>query len=185
MPETQQSTLITRVREGDREAFRELVELHHAALFGTAYLILRDRDLAKDIVQEALIKIWRHFPSLRRQTSVKAWMVRIVVNETKQYLRKKKLPVVSLEMEALADHESDDSETNVIHHEEMLTVRHAMKDLSREQREVVVLRYFSELTIPEIATVTNNREGTVKSRLSRAMDRLNKLLRDSGTRTRR
>jgi RNA polymerase sigma-70 factor (ECF subfamily) len=71
--------------------------------------------------------------------------------------------------------------TTVIRHEEHRNLRQALEILPQEQREVVILRYYAELTIPEIALAIKQREGTIKSRLSRALDRLEKVLQDDGT----
>ncbi|MFC1937186.1 RNA polymerase sigma factor [Chloroflexota bacterium] len=180
MNESQEAALVIRCKAGDKEAFRALIELHHGVLFGTAYLMTRDRGLAEDVVQEALIKIWKHLPSLRFQSSIKAWLVRTVVNEVKQQFRKKRLLMVPLEDANEAVGELDKAETALIRSEEQRGLRQALDKLPSEQREAVTLRYFSDLTVPEIAAIMNQREGTIKSRLSRALDRLNEILSRDG-----
>jgi RNA polymerase sigma-70 factor (ECF subfamily) len=175
--ESEEAALVRRCQTGDIEAFRALVELHHGMLFGTAYLMTRDRGLAEDAVQEALIQIWRHLPSLRLQSSIKAWLVRIVVNEVKQQFRKKQVPMVPLEEVSESPGELNEAEKAMIRDEERQGIRQALDRLPPEQREAVILRYFSNLTVPEIAAAMNQREGTIKSRLSRALDRLGEMLR--------
>jgi len=174
--ESQETVLVRRCQTGDKEAFRMLVEQYRSVLFGTAYLMMRDRGLAEDAVQEALIQIWKNLASFRLKSSVKTWMVRIVVNEVKQQFRKKKLPMISLEEATDTPSGSDGVEAVLIHDEERRGLRQTLDRLQPEQKETVVLRYFSELTIPEIAAVTNQREGTIKARLSRALDRLGEVL---------
>lgn len=181
MNESQEAALVRRCQAGDKEAFRTLVEQYRSALFGTAYLMIRDRGLAEDAVQNALIQIWRHLPSLRLQGSLKAWLVRIVINEVNQQFRKKQAPTVPLERTTEVANNLDEAETAMIHDEERQRLRQAMEMLPREQREAVVLRYFSDLSIPEIAAVMGQREGTIKSRLSRALDRLGEILRGDKT----
>jgi RNA polymerase sigma-70 factor (ECF subfamily) len=141
----------------------------------------QDRGLAEDAVQNPLIQIWKHLPSLRLQGSLKAWLVRIVVNEVNQQFRKKQVPTIPLEQATEVADNLDEVETAMIHDEERQHLRQAMEMLPREQREAVVLRYFSDLTIPEIAVVMNQREGTIKSRLSRALDHLGEILRGDKT----
>jgi RNA polymerase sigma-70 factor (ECF subfamily) len=143
--------------------------------------MIRDRGLAEDAVQEALIQMWRHLPSLRLHGSFKAWLMRIVVNEVKQQFRKKQVPTVPLEQASEVKNNSDEVDTTLVHDEERQQLKQALEKLPPEQREAVVLRYFSELTVPEIATVTGQREGTIKSRLSRALDHLSKILRGDKT----
>ncbi|MBN2074255.1 MAG: sigma-70 family RNA polymerase sigma factor [Dehalococcoidales bacterium] len=147
-------------------------------LFGTAYLMTRDRESAGDAVQNSLIQMWNHISSLRLRSSLKAWLLRIVVNEVNQQRRKKRLPTFSVEEVQELAGEPDEVETVAVSHERHQRLRKAQEVLPRDQREVVVMKYFSELTIPEIATVTGIREGTIKSRLSRALDKLSEILRN-------
>ena len=138
----------------------------------------RDRESAEDAVQNSLIKMWNHVPSLRLKSSLKAWLLRIVVNEVNQQRRKKRLPTFSVdEVEDLTG-DYDETESIVDNREQYRNLKQALEMLPETQREMIVLRYFSELTVPEIAAVTGIREGTVKSRLSRALDRLGKILRN-------
>jgi len=181
LDESQEAALVRRCQAGDKEAFRMLVERYRSALFGTAYLMIRDRVLAEDAVQEALVQMWKHLPSLRLRGSLKAWLVRIVVNEVKQQLRKKQLPTVPLEQAPEVADGFDKTEAAMIRDEEHQHLRQALHMVPVEQREAVVLRYFSDLTVPEIAAVTGQREGTIKSRLSRALDHLAEILRNART----
>jgi len=116
--ESQEAALVRRCQAADNEAFRTLVEQFPSVLLGTAYLMIRDRGLAEDAVQNALIQIWRHLPSLRLQGSLKAWLVRIVINEVKQQFRKKQAPTVPLEQATEVANKLDEAETAMIHVEE-------------------------------------------------------------------
>lgn len=176
MNESEQS-LVRRCQAGDKDAFRVLVEMHSKVLFGTAYLMTRDRGLAEDAVQGALIQMWKHLPSLRLRGNLKSWLVRIVVNEVKQQFRKKRVPTVPLEQASEVAADPDENETPMVRHEERQRLSQALGMLPPEQREAVVLRYFSDLTVPEVAAVMGQREGTIKSRLSRALARLGEILR--------
>jgi RNA polymerase sigma-70 factor (ECF subfamily) len=175
--ESEETALVRRSQAGDKEAFRTLVGQYRSVLFGTAYLMTRDRGLAEDAMQEALIKMWKHLPSLRLQSSLKAWLVRVVVNEVKQQFRKKQVSTVPLERAPDMAGDFSEAETAIVHDEERQHLKKALEMLSPEQREAVVLRYFSDLTVPEIAVATGQREGTIKSRLSRALDQLREILR--------
>jgi RNA polymerase sigma-70 factor (ECF subfamily) len=175
--EPKEATLVRRYQSGDNEAFRMLVEQYRSVLFGTAFLMTRDRSLAEDAVQETLVKMWKHLPSLRIGGSIKIWLIRIVANEVKQQFRKKRVPTVPLELVAEEMNSFNEVETAIVRDEEHQQIRQALEMLPSEQREAVVLRYFSELTVPEVARVLGKREGTVKSRLSRALDRLGGILR--------
>lgn len=178
MNESQEAALVRRCQAGDKEAFGMLVEQYRSVLFGTAYLMMRDRGLAEDAVQEALVQIWRHLPSFRLKSSIKTWLVRIVINEVRQQTRKKKLTMVPLDSANKEIGMIDEAEKALIRNEEKRILREAIDKLQPEHREAVVLRFYSDLTVPEIAAVTGQREGTIKSRLSRAMNRLGEILRN-------
>ena len=174
-----EAVVVRRCQRGDREAFAVLVERNRTMLFGTAYLMTRDRQLAEDAVQEALIQIWKNIGSLRNPGGLKAWLARIVVNEVRQQARKRGAPLLSLE--DLPDPPEANGAINGTAGSEMREdLARAVGMLPPDQRETVVLRFFSDLTVPEIAVATGSREGTVKSRLSRAMDRLGEMLRGYG-----
>ena len=177
MNESQEAALISRCQAGDQEAFSTLVEQHSRVLFGTAYLMTRDRGLAEDAVQGALIQMWKKLPSLRLHSNLKAWLVRIVVNEVNQQRRKKRLPTVPLEQAPEITDDLEEAETALVRDEDHQRLRQALEVLTVEQREAVVLRYFSDLTVPEVAAVSGEREGTIKSRLSRALDKLGEIMR--------
>jgi RNA polymerase sigma-70 factor (ECF subfamily) len=179
--EPEEIELIQRCRSKDKDAFRLLVEKYRKVMFGTAYLMTKDRGLAEDAMQEALIQIWKHLPELRQGVSLKPWLVRIVVNEVNRQRRKKQVPTIPLEYAPEIADDCDDAVTTMIHSEDHQQLRQALEMLPLEIRETVILRYFSDLTVPEIAAVIKKPEGTVKSRLSRALVRLNEILSNSET----
>jgi RNA polymerase sigma-70 factor (ECF subfamily) len=174
--ESEEAELIRRCQGKDKEAFRLLVEKYRAVIFGTAYLMTRDRGLAEDAVQETLIRMWKHLSSLRQDENLKAWLVRIVVNEINYQRRKKRVPTIPLEYAPEIADDADDAATTMIRDEDRQKLREALEMLPSEVREAVILRYFSELSVPEIAAVMKKPEGTIKSRLSRALVRLNEIL---------
>ena len=181
MNESHEASLIRRSQQRDKEAFCTLMERYRNMLFGTAYLMMRDRGQAEDIVQETLIQTWKHLPSFRLQSNIKTWLIRIVLNEVKQQFRKKAVQTVVLEQSAEIANDFGKPETDMILDENRLRLKRTVEMLSQEHREVVVLRYFSELTVPEIAAAIGQREGTVKSRLNRALNHLNEIIRTDKT----
>ena len=179
MNESQEAALVRRCQTGDTEAFRALIETYKNTLFGVAYLMTHDRGLAEDAVQEGLVQIWKHLPSLSDPNRVKPWLIRIVVNEVKQQFRIKRVPSLPLEAGDIAC-EDNVPEQEAISEERRQLIRRALAGLPPEQREAVILRFYSDLTVPEIAAATRQPEGTIKSRLHRALSRLNVELRDEG-----
>lgn len=177
LDKSEEAAAIRRCQAGDKEAFRMLAEQYERILFRTAYLMTRDSGLAADAVQEALLAMWKHLPSLRTQNGLKAWLFRILVNEVKQQGRKKRVPTVPIERAYDLTDGADGVEMEMERDEIREAVREALRMLPDQQGEAVVLRYFGGLTIAEIAFTMGCREGTVKSRLSRSLGRLEVILR--------
>ena len=167
---------IRRCQDGDREAFRFVVDLYGKVLYGTAYMMTRNRPLSEDLAQEALLLAWRNIASFQMGTNLKAWLLRILVNRTISEQRKKRVTQVELEEGAAALSAPDVAVESVIMTEERERVRRCLETLPFEQRQAVVLRYYADLTGPEIAATLGWREGTVRSRLHRALAQLRPLL---------
>ena len=164
--------LIRCSQAGDRDAFELLLERHRTALARTAYLVTRDREAIQDIMQEALIQIWRDLHSYRPYGSFKGWMLKITLNKARKHYRKKRVETVPLETATEVSGNAERPEEIVEREEQTHRLRQALDLLTTDHREVLILRYYNELTVPEIAKVLGCREGTIKSRLSRAHRRL-------------
>ncbi len=176
---------IVRCQDGERDAFRHLVEQYKDVLFGTAVLMTGNRAVAEEQVQEALLSAWRGIRKFRRGSPVKPWLIRILVNAVLAQQRKRTIPAMYLDVndaeEPAADY-ADPAET-LDALENRLELRRAIAGLSPEHRQVVALRYFAGLTVPEVARTLGVREGTVKSRLHRALALLRQRLDDPGFET--
>ncbi len=174
-------TAIRRCQAGDKEAFRSLAQAHERTLFGIAFLMTRDPDRSSEAVQETLLKMWNHLPSFRGD-HLKPWLARILVNEVKQQGRKKKAQTVPIEAVGEKIAAGDDLANDAERDELFETVRSAVGSLPDQQREAVIMRYFAGLTLADVATASKCRVGTAKSRLSRALDRLERVLDGAGVR---
>ena len=169
---------IGQCKEGNREAFRHLVERYKDVLFGTAVLMTSNRAVSEEIVQEALLSAWRGIGGFKSGRPFKPWLMRILVNEVLARQRRKSVPTVPLSDRELISVPSEDEESGAF--EGKAAVRQAISDLVPVQKQVVVLRYFAELSVPEVARAMGVREGTVKSRLHRALARLRESLEEVG-----
>lgn len=162
---------IQRCQQGDREAFRQLVDRYRDVLFGTAVLMTGNRAVAEEQVQEALLSAWRGIRGFRLGNPVKPWLVRILVNAVLSQQRRRALSTVQLN-DAGRDEtylDGGDPADALGALEDRLVLRRAIAELSPDHRQVVTLRYFAGLTVPETARALGVREGTVKSRLHRAL----------------
>ena len=167
---------VRRCQDGDRDAFRHLVEAYKNPLYGTAVLMTGNPALAEEHVQEALLNAWRGIRGFQRGRPFKPWLIRILVNDVLSGQRRRALRTVPLEDSPELGAGSDEAEA-IANRE---TLRQALDQLTPEHREVVVLRYFADLTVAEVARSAGIREGTAKSRLHRALRQMRELLDPSG-----
>ncbi len=176
---------ILRCQDGDRDAFRHLVEQYKDVLFGTAVLMTGNRAIAEEQVQEALLSAWRGIRGFRRGNPVKPWLLRILVNAVLAQQRRRTIQTVRLNDSGPEepDYGNLDPAETLDALENRLALRRAIAGLSPDHRQVVVLRYFAGLTVPEVARTLGAREGTVKSRLHRALAILRHQLEESGLET--
>ena len=170
---------VLRCQDGDREAFRHLVEQYKNPLYGTAYLMTGNAAQAEEHVQEAFLLAWRGIRTFQPGRPVKPWLMRILVNSVLGQQRKRSLTTVPLEESLPLEAPSDRSES-IEAREDREALRQALAQLTPEHRQVVVLRYFADLTVPQVARSAGVREGTVKSRLHRALRQMRELLEQSG-----
>lgn len=145
-----------------------------------ATLILGDPDEAEDAAHDAALSAWRHFAELRDQERFDAWFGRILANACRDRLRANRRVRALTEMPAAREHEDDLGNPPDRHVGPDPTDRIAGRDaiaaglrrLSVEHREVLVLRFWADLTVIEIAARTGVGPGTVKSRLHYALRNL-------------
>ena len=171
---------ILRCQDGDREVFRHLVEQYKDVLFGTAVLMTGNRAVAEEQVQEALLSAWRGIKGFRRGSPVKPWLVRILVNAVLSQQRRRVVTTIQLDGSGpdTPDLGIPDPAETLDALEDRLALRRAIAGLGADHRQVVALRYFAGLTVPEVARSLGVREGTVKSRLHRALAVLREQLSD-------
>lgn len=168
-----ESELIRRAAQGDAEAYETLVRRYEQPVFRLAYLIVGDPDDAQDIAQEAFIRAYRHLPRFDAARPIRPWLLQITRNLARNRLRAvgRYLSALSrvLAGAALIDHSA---ETEHMQQREIQALWDAIRQLDRQDQEIIYLRYFLELSVDETAAVLDVASGTVKSRLSRALRRL-------------
>jgi RNA polymerase sigma-70 factor (ECF subfamily) len=165
--------LVELARTGDRDAFASLVHQVSDPLFAVAFRILRDRDLAQDAFQNALIAAWRQLPGLRDVDRFEAWVRRILVHECYAESRRRtrwSANIRVLELDAPSGEEASLS----IHDRDELERGFGMLPL--EQRAVFVLHHYVGLPLVEIAETLGIPAGTARSRLHYATRALREAL---------
>ena len=161
-----QRALVERARGGDHDAFAALVRASVARLDAAARLILRDRELAADAVQEAYIRAWRNLPGLRDPGRFDAWLHRLLVRSCIDALRHRRARPIEVELLPLDGPTGCDPASDVIDRE---LIDDALRRLDPTWRAVVVLHFFLGMPLPEAASVLGIPLGTAKSRLHRSL----------------
>lgn len=154
-------SLVERAQQGDREAFSSLALELSDRLFAVASRILRDFDAASDALQVTLVRMWKDLPGLRDPEVVEAWAYRVLVRACHDELRHRRRRAP--ELRAVAPDIPIADATIAIADRELL--ERAFRKLPVEQRAAVVLQYYRDLTLPQIAEVLDCPLGTVRSRL--------------------
>lgn len=145
--------------------FQRIVSEYGDSLLRMCYLYLRDMHLAQDAVQETFLKVHKHYGQFRRHAAEKTWIVRIAVNTCKNYLRscwRRRVDVV-------ASLKSIPAENPEMYDDTLIT---EIMKLPQRYREVILLYYYQEMKIREIAEVLRAPASTVAVRLKRARERL-------------
>lgn len=164
-----QRTLVERAQRGDRDAFAELARAHAARIDAAARLVVRDREAARDAVQDTLIRAWRDLPGLRDPDRFDAWLHRLLMHAAIDEVRRRRRRVVEVPGEAIEFPSPGDAYRLL---DDRTALDQALGDLSPEHRALVVLHYYLGLPLPEAAAALRITLGAAKSRLHRAMGKL-------------
>ena len=172
---------VERARQGDLDAFNELVRQHQNQVYGLCLRMLGQPAAAEDAAQETFVSAWRNLRGLRGDR-FQPWLLRIAANVcTDELRRRKRRPGVSLELtlEAGAFQPADPAplpEASALSGELRGAIERSLLALSEDQRLAVILSDIEGLDYQEIAVVMGTSLGTVKSRLSRARAQMRQLL---------
>jgi RNA polymerase sigma factor (sigma-70 family) len=174
-----ESHLIERSRDGDAEAFEQLVRAHQSMAIRVAYLVVRDHSEAEDVTQEAFVKAYRSLPRFRLGSPFRPWVLRIVRNEALNRVRSsKRRAQLALRQgnDPISGGAAPSPETVVVSDAERERVLSALDELPDRYRSVITHRYLLELSEVETASILGIPAGTVKSRTSRGLDRLRRII---------
>jgi RNA polymerase sigma factor (sigma-70 family) len=170
-----ETELVALAQSGDSAAYQTLVEEHQTIAFRTAYLITGSAAEAEDAVQEGFVKVFYALRRFRPDAPFRPWVLRIVANEARNRRRsagrRERLALRAAE-DPLSGGAVPSPEAALLESEERAELLAAVEDLREEDRLVIACRYFLELSEEETAAALDWRRGTVKSRLSRALERL-------------
>jgi len=160
-----QSSVVERARNGDREAYDFLAREAAQRLYPVAFRVLRDKDLADDALQRALVAIWRELPKLRDDTKFEAWSYRVLMRFCSDELRRRsrvRREIGQLDLSGM----TTDQHKEIVDRDQL---ERAFARLSADHRAVIVLTYYGGMTGAQAASALGVAPGTVASRLHHAL----------------
>ena len=165
------------LKRGNQEAYYELVSLYGNKLLRTSFLIVKDEAEAEDIVQETFIKVFKYIKGFKGEGSLYTWIYRISQNIIKDRF-KSQIYTVPYEDNEIVDFKTP--EEIIINNIDREILKSELDNLNFIYKQVLVLFYFNDLSIKDISQILDEKEGTIKSRLSRARIMLKESLEKGG-----
>jgi RNA polymerase sigma-70 factor, ECF subfamily len=153
--------------------FNSIIENYSEYVYNMIYYTILDEEDAKDLTQEVFYKIWKGLDNFRNESSLKTWIFRITQNHLKNYLKSKKIKKI-LSLEFLFEEKNRDFESKDYYLSER--IESLLSRLPEDYRRVLVLFYIDGFNIKEISEILGTKEGTIKSKLHRAREKLKSLI---------
>lgn len=182
---------IARAQQGDREAFRRLVERHQRRAFAIALSLVRDENDARELVQDAFLRVYKGLGAFQGGSSFFTWLYRIITNLSIDLIRKPGRQLVELEPSRVDSEDAADTPFPLVAHMEgsdpsesvrrgeiAIRVQAALDALPPYHRGVIVMREIEGLSYEEMAQAMNVSKGTIMSRLFHARQKLQRALAD-------
>lgn len=190
MTRSEELDAISKVLNGDKDAFEALVTENQSLIYNLTLKMTANEQDALDLTQEAFLKAYSSLSSFRGSSKFSVWMYRLTYNLCLDFLRKKKHDAVISLTQGYSDSDSEDieiaderysPETELSKKEVYRSVSDALSTLPDDQRQIFIMREYSGMTYDRISETLNLSIGTVKSRLSRARQKIAKHLVKCGT----
>lgn len=153
---------VAKAQKGDKQAFETIIMEVIDSLYRVAYGILQNEEDASDAISNATLKAYEKINTLKNLEFFKTWITRIVINESNTIIRQNKKVIY------IDNYAENQRNTYMNNNEISIDVNRAMNKLDKNLNQIVILYYFEDLGIEEIANILEIPKGTVKSRLSRA-----------------
>ena len=161
---------VKRAKRGDKEAFCNLIRLNKVAVYRVAKAILNKEEDIEDAVSESILKAYKNIQTLKDEAFFKTWLIRIVINESNN-LYKKRSKEIAVDKDHFKNIKVNDNYKD-------LSLYNAINSLDEDLRITTILFYFEDMKYKDIAKILNVKEGTIKSRLSRAKEKLYNILKE-------
>lgn len=178
MSTSEDADLVERIKAGDLMAFETLYNRHKGPIYRTALAITRQQEAAEDILQECFLRAYRHMDKVDDRAPVGAWLYRIAVNLSYNWLSRRRFSLMPLEevVDQLVSGPVPSPESTLERGELRQTIQDAIDELDFNHRMVVILFYLQDFSLADIAYILDCPVGTVKSRLYYAREHLRRKL---------
>ena len=187
---TDDLTLVQRVRSGDQRAFKQLVERYQRKVYAVAYGMLKDREEARDVTQEAFVKVYKYLDHFKGDASFYTWLYRITANVCIDVMRRKGTAkgdhvefdetqaqdTSEANLGALGSKLGTNPQKSVLRRELAEKIHEALQQVPEKHREILLLREVEGMSYEDLARTLEIPKGTVMSRLFHARLKVQKLL---------
>ena len=180
LPAACDAALIGRIAAGDKLAMRALFARHHVRVFRFVTRLVRDPQLAEDVVSEVFLEVWRHAAAFEARSAASTWLLSIARFKALSSLRRRGEAQLDEVTAAAIPDSADDPEVTVRKKERGEILRDCLTRLSPDHREIVDLVYYQGLAIGQVAAIVGIPENTVKTRMFHARKQLSVLLAGAG-----
>lgn len=158
------------MKEEDKEFFIKKINENRLKMYKTAIAILNDEDDANDAIQEALYSAFKNYYSLREKSYFTTWIIKILINKCYNIINKnKKIAYID---DTIIQNTASSEDTYKIEN----SLEWVLNQIDKDLKEIVVLYYYDDFSVADIANILEIPQGTVKSRLSRAREQIKEII---------
>lgn len=171
---------IQKLIANDQSAYVSLVDTYGEKLLRLAYMVVEDRQISEDVVQESFLALFENLHNFRGESSLATWLMRITLNKAKNKVRPKMYNKLKFFWDVRAPDTNPLPHDNYEQKERQSAVRDILRALPMKYKDVLYLYYFEEMKIKEISLVLDISPSGVKTRLQRGKKKMKELLQERG-----
>ena len=169
---------IEEIKNGSLEFFEHLIKRYEQQVYRIVFQFVKNQDYSFDVMQNIFIKVYQNLNGFRGECQFKTWLIRIVYNESQNWIKRNKNILVMESIDSIPD-KTENQENDFATKEMNVKLLQSMENLNKKYRMAVHLRYFEDYSIKDIADILNCSEGVVKNILYRSLRKLAKILKSN------
>lgn len=164
--------VINKAIKGDDKAFEQLIDINKEKLYRMAYIYIKNEASALDIVSDTVYKAYMSIDKLINPNFFSTWLIKILINTAADYIKSKEKVEYISNYEKIETNDFDIEDSIEINISSKIDLYNAIDLLEPEYKNIIILKYFQDMTISQIAKVLDRPEGTIKSYIHRALKKL-------------